>query len=165
MDHSDRTSVILTSYANGLDNFTMNVYLNMAASQFNSIMQYTTLAVIQSMILAIGKPVFAKLADVLGRATGFAISIVLFTVGTITISSSDGMVFFSCGSTGLSFNLSLLVADLTSPRWRCTISNALTIHFVINFGIASRSLTHWCPGTGDGVSGCSASSTPASRGR
>ena len=135
----------MTSYANGLDNFTMTVYLNTAASQFNGTVQYTTLAVIQSMILAGGKPVFAKLADVLGRAAALALSVLLFAVGTITISSSHGisglaagMVFFSCGNTGLSFNLSLLVADLTSPRWRCTISNALAFHFVINFGIASH---------------------------
>ncbi|KND86480.1 Siderophore iron transporter mirC [Tolypocladium ophioglossoides CBS 100239] len=139
------TSVVLTAYANGLDNFTMTVYLNAAASQFNGIVQYTTLAVIQSMILAVSKPIFAKLADVLGRAAGFAIAILLFTIGTTTISSSNsigglaaGMVFFAWGNSGLSFNLSLLVADLTSPRWRCTISNVLSIHFVINFGIASK---------------------------
>lgn len=123
----------------------MSVYLNTAASEFHGVVQYTTLAVIQSMIIAAGKPVFAKLSDVLGRAAGLAISILCFTIGTVTIAASSsigalaaGMVFFSCGNTGLSFSLSLLVADLTSPRWRCTISNMLTIHFIINFGIASK---------------------------
>ncbi|KAK6387562.1 hypothetical protein LTS17_000831 [Exophiala oligosperma] len=138
-------SICLTSYANGLDNFTMSVYLNTAASEFNGIVQYSTLAVVQSMILAAGKPVFAKVADVIGRAATLALSVAVFTVGTVTISSSQnmgglaaGMVFFSLGNTGVTFSLQLLVADLTSPRWRCAISNALAIHFIINFGIASK---------------------------
>lgn len=123
----------------------MSVYLNAAASQFNGIVQYTTLAVIQSMILAAGKPVFARLADVLGRALTLIISVLLFTVGTVTIAASSeigalaaGMVFFSLGNTGVSFVIQVIVSDLTSPRWRCSISNLLTLHFVINFGIASK---------------------------
>ncbi|KIW21093.1 hypothetical protein PV08_01672 [Exophiala spinifera] len=137
--------ISLTSYANGLDNFTMSVYLNTAASEFKGIVQYSTLTVVQSMILAAGKPIFAKVADVIGRAATLAFSVTIFTVGTITISSSQnisglavGMVFFSLGNTGVTFVLQLVVADLTSPRWRCTISNVLSIHFIINFGVASK---------------------------
>lgn len=137
--------IALTAYANGLDNFTMSVYLQEAASEFNGIVQYTTLAVIQSMILGVGKPIFAKLANTFGRAFTYAISILFFTVGTIVISSSRsiqglgaGMVFFSIGNTGITFSQSVTIADLVGVRWRTTIGNVFAIHFVINFGIASK---------------------------
>ncbi|KAL2436197.1 Low affinity heme transporter str3 [Exophiala dermatitidis] len=137
--------VALIAYVNGLNLFCLAVYLNTAAAQFNGIVQYTTLAVIQSMLLAAGKPPFAKLADIIGRAVTYAVSILFFTVGTIVIASSQGigglaagMVIFALGDCGITLCQQLVLADLISPRWRCTYSNLLAFHFIINFAIASK---------------------------
>ncbi|CAK7219531.1 hypothetical protein SBRCBS47491_003884 [Sporothrix bragantina] len=138
-------SVLLMCYANGLDNFTMGVYLQTAASQFNGITQYTTIAVIQSMLLGVLKPFWARFADLFGRAAGFALSILLFTVGVIIVAASQsikdlsaGIVFFAIGSTGISLCIDLVLADLVTARWRPTVSALLTVHFIINFGVSSK---------------------------
>ena len=105
------------------------------------------------MILGVGKPVFAKIADTFGRAASYIISIVFFTIGTITIASSQsiqnlgaGMVFFSIGNTGITFSQQVVLADLVGTRWRTTVSNALAIHFIVNFGIASKITSALIPG-------------------
>ncbi|KAL1889435.1 hypothetical protein Sste5346_008919 [Sporothrix stenoceras] len=139
------TSVLLIAYANGLDNFTMSVYLQTAASQFKGITQYTTLAVIQSMLLGVLKPFWARFADLFGRATGYALSILLFTIGVIIMAASQsikdlgaGIVFFAIGSTGVSLCQDLVLADLVSARWRPTVGALMTVHFIINFGVSSK---------------------------
>ncbi|CAK7235679.1 hypothetical protein SEUCBS140593_009360 [Sporothrix eucalyptigena] len=137
--------VLLIAYANGLDNFTMSVYLQTAASQFNGITQYTTIAVIQSMLLGVLKPFWARFADLFGRAAGYGLSILLFTVGVIIMAASQsikdlsaGIVFFAIGSTGVSLCQDLVLADLVSARWRPTVGALLTVHFIINFGVSSK---------------------------
>ncbi|CAK7198955.1 hypothetical protein SEUCBS139899_001623 [Sporothrix eucalyptigena] len=52
--------MVASFYVLGLNSFTMAVYLINAASLFNSTVQYSTLAVIESMILAIGQPPLAS---------------------------------------------------------------------------------------------------------
>ncbi|CAK7244839.1 MAG: hypothetical protein STHCBS139747_006387 [Sporothrix thermara] len=139
------TGVLLMSYANGLDSFTMSVYLQTAASQFRGITQFTTIAVIQSMLLGVLKPFWARFADLFGRAASLALSILLFTVGVIIMAASQsikdlsaGIVFFAIGSTGVSLTIDVVLADLVSARWRPTVAALLTAHFIINFGVSSK---------------------------
>ncbi|EIW65484.1 hypothetical protein TREMEDRAFT_36224, partial [Tremella mesenterica DSM 1558] len=137
--------IILTAYVSGLDNFTMNVYLIYGATVFNGLVQWTTLAVIQSMIFAIGKPIYAKTADIFGRAFVYALSLLFLTIGTLVIATSQGIntlaggvVFFALGNCGLTLVQQLILADLVPPRWRALVGQAVTLHFVINFGISSK---------------------------
>ncbi|KAH8660542.1 hypothetical protein BX600DRAFT_467839 [Xylariales sp. PMI_506] len=88
------------------------------------------------MILVVGKPIWAKYADLFGRAASYATSILFFTVGTIVIASAQsiqalsvGMVFLSISHTGITLSQQLVLVDLVGTRWSTTISNALAVHF------------------------------------
>ena len=132
-------------YVLGLDSFTMAVYLINASSNFNSYVQYTTLAVIESMILAVGQPPFAKIADVFGRPFSWVFSITFYIIGTIIMASSNtfptlaaGIIFYSIGYTGITFLQQLVLADLVTPSRRVLISNLLLFPYLINFGVAGK---------------------------
>lgn len=123
----------------------MPVYLQQAAAQFHGITQFTTLAVIQSMLLGVLKPFWARFADLFGRAAGFAVSILLFTLGVVVLATANniqslgaGIVFLAIGATGVSMCLNLLIADLVSARWRPAVAALTTVHFIINFGVSSK---------------------------
>ncbi|CAK7204563.1 hypothetical protein SEUCBS139899_007321 [Sporothrix eucalyptigena] len=138
-------SFALAIYVMGLSSMTLAVYLNTAASVFNSLVQYTTLGTVQDIIYGVGNVVFAKLADGVGRPFVFSFSIVSWAVGTIIMASSHsiatlsaGMIFYSFGNTGLILARNLLLADLVPAHWRCTANNLLLAPFIINFGVSSK---------------------------
>ena len=87
----NRGSVGLLAYVNGVINYTVIVYLQTAAAEFKSIVQFTTLAVVQTMMVAAAKPMFAKFADIFGCSTSFIIAICLQTIGAIVLASVHGI--------------------------------------------------------------------------
>ncbi|CAK7262836.1 hypothetical protein SEPCBS119000_000187 [Sporothrix epigloea] len=138
-------SILLMSYVNGLFNFTLSVYVQTAAAQFRGITQYTTILVIQGMLLGVLKPFWARLADLFGRAASLTVALLLFTVGIVIAAASQsikdlsaGTIFYAIGGTGVSLCVDLVLADLITARWRPTIGALLTVHFIINFGVASK---------------------------
>ncbi|CAK7223646.1 hypothetical protein SCUCBS95973_005250 [Sporothrix curviconia] len=138
-------SMVASFYVLGLNSFTMAVYLIDAASLFNSTVQYSTLAVIESMILAIGQPPFAKLADIIGRPWSWVFSLGFYVLGTIIMAAchdfatlATGVVFYAIGYTGITFLQQLVLADLVPPNRRVLVSNLLLFHYFINFGVAGK---------------------------
>ncbi|CAK7271722.1 hypothetical protein SEPCBS119000_004750 [Sporothrix epigloea] len=137
--------LVLSFYLLGLNSFTMAVYLINAAALFNSSVQYSTLAVIESMILAIGQPPFAKLADIIGRPWSWVFSLGSYVLGTIIMATSNnfatlatGVIFYAIGYTGITFLQQLILADLVAPNRRVLVSNLLLFHYFINFAVASK---------------------------
>ncbi|CAK7238845.1 MAG: hypothetical protein STHCBS139747_000265 [Sporothrix thermara] len=138
-------SMVASFYVLGLNSFTMAVYLINAASLFNSTVQYSTLAVIESMILAVGQPPFAKLADIIGRPWSWVFSLGFYVLGTIIMAAcrdfatlATGVVFYAIGYTGITFLQQLVLADLVPPHRRVLVSNLLLFHYFINFGVAGK---------------------------
>lgn len=74
----------LLAYCYGLDNNTMYAYLQAAATEFEKFTLYTTLAIVQQVIIAVAKLPVAKLSDVFGRAEAFCISLFFYVVSLLT---------------------------------------------------------------------------------
>lgn len=155
-----------------------------------------TIATVQAIIIAVGKPFMAKLADVVGRGEAFLVVAVLYVVGYVsslasfpiclpscslpfallpsqspfpisrhllspgptdtqlTIASAYsitqiavGNVFYAFGYTGLQMLQQIIIADMTSLRWRGLVGGLATAPFLINIfasaEIASRVLPNW----------------------
>ena len=58
-------------------------YQAFATSSFMMHSSLSTIAVVQAIILAIAKPVSAKISDVFGRAEAFILSVIFYVVGYI----------------------------------------------------------------------------------
>jgi len=84
-------SLALIAYVYGLDNNTMYAYLQQASNDFDQYLLYTTLAIIQQVIIAVAKLPVAKLSDVFGRAEAFTISLFFYVIGFIVIAAAQNM--------------------------------------------------------------------------
>nr|XP_018267067.1 uncharacterized protein I303_01050 [Kwoniella dejecticola CBS 10117]OBR89225.1 hypothetical protein I303_01050 [Kwoniella dejecticola CBS 10117] len=92
-----------------------------------------------AIIIAVGKPLMAKLADVIGRAETFVIVTVLYVVGYIVIATANdvnqiagGQVLYSFGYTGLQMLQQIVIADMTNLRWRGLVTGLVSAPFIIN---------------------------------
>lgn len=91
------------------------------------------------MIIAVGKPVIAKLADVTSRATSYLIVLCFYVLGYIVIASAHdintiaaGIVLYAVGYTGLQLLTQIIIADITTMRWRGFVSSLVSMPFVVN---------------------------------
>ncbi|OCF32016.1 hypothetical protein I316_06402 [Kwoniella heveanensis BCC8398] len=111
-------------------------------------------------------PDTAKIADLFSRPTAILISLVPYLVGTIAGSNnvqtvSAAQVSSTVGNTGLYFMQELIVADLTSIRWRGAVQGLLSLPFVTNAFVGAdiaTSIEAYSETAGDGDAGCAASS-------
>ncbi|KAK0468474.1 drug:h+ antiporter [Desarmillaria tabescens] len=116
----------------------------------------STIQTAQSIIIACGKPVIAKVADVSSR--GFAyVFFVLNTelVGYIVIASAQniqtvagGIVLYAVGYTGLQLLTSIIIADITTLQWRGFAVGMTSLPFIINAFIGSNVSTQILNGAG-----------------
>ncbi|OCF39480.1 hypothetical protein I317_06698 [Kwoniella heveanensis CBS 569] len=106
------------------------------------------------------------IADLFSRPTAILISLVPYLVGTIAGSNnvqtvSAAQVSSTVGNTGLYFMQELIVADLTSIRWRGAVQGLLSLPFVTNAFVGAdiaTSIEAYSETAGDGDAGCAASS-------
>lgn len=66
-----------------LDGTTTYFYLPLATSAFAMHSSLSTVGVVNAIVIALTKPIAAKLSDVIGRAEAFSITVVLYTIGYI----------------------------------------------------------------------------------
>jgi len=66
-----------------LDGTTTFFYGPLATSAFSVHSSLSTIGVVNAIVLALTKPIAAKLSDVIGRAEAFAITIMLYTLGYV----------------------------------------------------------------------------------
>ncbi|THH07782.1 hypothetical protein EW145_g3143 [Phellinidium pouzarii] len=123
-------SLGLASYIYSLDSSTTSNYLSFAASSFGEHSLISSVQVAQSVIIAVGKPVIAKVADVTSRAYAYlgVCYIVIASaqrIGTI----AGGIVVYAVG---LQLLTQIIIADLTTLKWRALVSSLTSLPFVIN---------------------------------
>ncbi|WVQ85445.1 hypothetical protein IAT38_007610 [Cryptococcus sp. DSM 104549] len=149
----------LSAYIYSLDGVTTWQYLSYATS---SVLEHSvsgTISTAQAIIVAVGKPLMAKLADVVGRGETFIIVTVLYVVGYIVIATANdvgqiagGSIIYSFGYTGLQMLQQIVIADMTSLRWRGLVSGLVSAPFIINnfvsAEIAEGVLPNWRWGYG-----------------
>lgn len=101
-----------------------------SAFQYHSLTP--TIGIISSIFGGICNLTIAKILDIFGRQKGYAISLMLATLGLVMMAATNSIemyaaaqVFSTVGSTALFFTVSIFVADTTSMRNR-GVMTALT---------------------------------------
>lgn len=91
-----------------------------------------------SIISAVFKPPIAKFSDVIGRAETYLFIICCYIVSYILCASSKnfntyagGYVLYSVGQSGVTILNAVLIADMSSMRWRAFSYNILYLPFLI----------------------------------
>ncbi|KAH6874654.1 ferrichrome-type siderophore transporter [Coprinopsis sp. MPI-PUGE-AT-0042] len=132
-------SLGLAAYIYSLDGTTTWAYLAFALSSFGGHSFISTVQVAQSIIIAVGKPVIAKVADVKSRPVAYVIVLVFYVIGYIVIASAKnagtiggGIVIYAVGYTGLQLLTQIIIADVTSLKWRGLVSGLISLPFVVN---------------------------------
>jgi MFS family permease len=138
-------SLGLAAYVYSLDGTTTYYYLQFATSELNGHSLLTTVAVVQAMIIACGKPIIAKVSDVTSRGYAFLVVLVSYVIGYIIIASAKsvgavaaGIVFYAMGYTGLQVLNSIIIADITTLKWRGLVSGLMSLPFVVNAFVAAN---------------------------
>ncbi|KAI0742109.1 MFS general substrate transporter [Daedaleopsis nitida] len=140
----------LASYMYSLDNQTTYNYLQFATSHFGQHSLISTIQVVQSILgeFACGKPIIAKVADVTSRATAYLVVLVFYVSGYIVIAISPnvgtlavGIVLYAIGYTGLQLLTSVIIADITTLKWRGLVSGLASTPFIVNAFLGSKLAT------------------------
>ncbi|KAG8830512.1 hypothetical protein FRC17_004763 [Serendipita sp. 399] len=138
-------SIGLAAYVYSLDYTTTYFYTPFATSSFTVHSLLSSIEVVSQIILAVGKPVVAHIADLKSRPFAFIIVITFYVVGYILIASSHGVsqyaagkVFQSAGQTGLQLLSQVIVADITPLKWRGFVTACLSGPFIINSFVGSK---------------------------
>ncbi|KAM5541824.1 hypothetical protein V8D89_004553 [Ganoderma adspersum] len=134
----------LASYVYSLDGTTTNNYLAFATSAFDKHSLISTITVAQSII----RPVISKVADVTSRATAFLVILVFYVLGYIVIASANGVgalaagiILYSVGFTGFQLLMSIIVADITTLKWRGLVASLTSAPFIVNAFVGSNVAT------------------------
>ncbi|CDO70201.1 hypothetical protein BN946_scf184942.g1 [Trametes cinnabarina] len=134
--------IALASYIYSLDGQTTYSYLAFATSAFDKHGLISTIQVAQSIIIACGKPVIAKVADVSSRGTSYLVVLVFYVIGYIVIASANGVGALAAGiilyAIGLQLLTQIIIADITTLKWRGLVSSLTSAPFIINAFIGSN---------------------------
>ncbi|KAK0442475.1 drug:h+ antiporter [Desarmillaria tabescens] len=145
----------LSAYIYSLDGQTTWAYLAFAASSLNDHSLISTIQVAQSIIIACGKPVISKVADVQSRGTAYVAVLIFYVIGYIVIASAHsiqtiagGIILYAIGYTGLQLLTQIIIADITTLQWRGLVSGLMSLPFIINAFIGSNISTQVLHGAG-----------------
>ncbi|TEB20096.1 ferrichrome-type siderophore transporter [Coprinellus micaceus] len=148
-------SLGLAAYIYSLDGTTTYAYLAFAVSSFGRHSFISTIQVAQGIIVAVGKPVIAKIADVRSRGFAYVFVLIFYVVGYIVIASAKnaesiagGIIVYSVGYTGLQLLTQIIIADITTLKWRALVSASMSLPFVINAFVGSNISTNMLEGAG-----------------
>ncbi|KAJ3008676.1 hypothetical protein HKX48_008399 [Thoreauomyces humboldtii] len=150
--------VAMICYTYSLDGVTTYLYQAYATSSFSEHSDLGAIVTAQAIVLAVSKPVAAKISDVFGRAEAFTVAIVLYVFGYILLAAckifetyAAGAIIYYIGYASVQILIQILIADVTNLRWRGLISSLTAMPFFINFAIGSniaakvieKSTWHW----------------------
>ncbi|RDB27339.1 Siderophore iron transporter 3 [Hypsizygus marmoreus] len=148
-------SLGLAAYIYSLDGTTTYTYLAYAASEFKDHSLISPIQVAQSIIVAVGKPVVAKIADVSSRGSAYAFVLVFYVVGYIVIASAQniqtvagGIILYAVGYTGLQLLTQIIIADITTLKWRGLVSALMTTPFIVNAFVGANVSANVIQGAG-----------------
>ncbi|KIJ58509.1 hypothetical protein HYDPIDRAFT_178059 [Hydnomerulius pinastri MD-312] len=126
----------LASYIYSLDASTTSVYLTFATSSFGEHSLISSITVAQSLIVAVGKPVIAKVADVSSRGTayvGVCYTVIASAPNVSTI--AGGIILYAVG---LQLLTQIIIADITTLAWRGLVVSLVSAPFLVNAFIGSN---------------------------
>ncbi|KAL1971968.1 hypothetical protein VTN31DRAFT_2056 [Thermomyces dupontii] len=122
----------------------VNTLTPYVTSSFQEHSLTATTAIVAGLVGGLVKLPYAKLLDVWGRAQGFALMIGLLTIGLIMMAGCNNVqtycaaqVFYWIGYNGLSFTITIFIADTSSLRNRA---------FMIAYSASPSIATTWAYG-------------------
>ncbi|KAI6137173.1 major facilitator superfamily domain-containing protein [Pisolithus sp. B1] len=132
-------SLALASFVYSLDASTTSAYLTFATSSFGEHSLIGAITVVQSLIVAVGKPVIAKIADVSSRGTAYVTVLCFYVLGYSVIASAQGVgaiaggiILYAIGNTGMQLLTQIIIADITTLSWRGLVVSLASTPFIIN---------------------------------
>ncbi|EIW85960.1 MFS general substrate transporter [Coniophora puteana RWD-64-598 SS2] len=135
----------LASYIYSLDSSTTQAYLTFATSALGAHSLLSSVTVAQSLIIAVGKPVIAKVADISSRGNAFVGVLFFYVVGYIVIATAKGIgqlaggiILYAIGYTNLQLLTQIIIADITTLKWRGLVSSMVSLPFLFNSFIGSN---------------------------
>ncbi|KAF7338159.1 hypothetical protein MVEN_02040800 [Mycena venus] len=138
-------SLGLAAYIYSLDSTTTYTYLTYATSEFGSHNLLGPIQVAQGIIVAVGKPVIAKVADVGSRGTAYCGVLIFYVIGYAVIATAQsiqavaaGVVLYAIGYTGLQLLTQVVIADITTLKWRGLVLSLNSVPFLINAFVGSN---------------------------
>ncbi|KAJ7343319.1 major facilitator superfamily domain-containing protein [Mycena albidolilacea] len=138
-------SLGLAAYIYSLDSTTTYTFLTYATSEFKSHSLLGSIQVAQGIIIAVGKPVIAKIADVGSRGTAYFGVLIFYVVGYTVIATAQsiqavfaGVLLYAIGSTGVQLLTQVVIADITTLKWRGLVLSLNSVPFLINAFVGSN---------------------------
>jgi MFS family permease len=111
---------------------------NYAASDFGQIPSLGALQTAGTIIIAVMKPPIAKISDVAGRVETYICVVLLYIISYILCATAPsfeqyagGYVIYSIGATGMQILNQIIVADITTSRWRGLANGLINLPFMI----------------------------------
>ncbi|KAI9322771.1 major facilitator superfamily domain-containing protein, partial [Dichotomocladium elegans] len=137
--------LFVASYIYSLDGLTTYNYLAIATSTVMKHSLTGTVTVAGSIIMAVGKPFMAKLADYLGRGETYLIVLIFYIVAYILFASAQNIgqiagaqILYSVGNTGLQMMTQVIIADVTTLKYRTFVAGLLSLPYIINTPISAE---------------------------
>ncbi|KZV82502.1 drug:h+ antiporter [Exidia glandulosa HHB12029] len=147
--------IALVAYVYSLDGTTTYLYQAQATSAFQQHSSLATVAVATAIILAVTKPIAAKLSDVLGRAEAYSLAVLFYVVGYIVVASCNsigtyagGIVIYTFGNAAIQILQQIVIGDMTTLRWRGLVSSLVSVPFFINAFVAGNIAANIVTGAG-----------------
>ena len=114
-------------------------YLSYATSTVLKVSLSGTITTAAAIIIAVGKPFMAKLADIFGRGETYIAVTICYSIGYTLIATASGIeqiatgnIIYSFGYTGLQIMSQIIMADMTTLRWRGLSTALLSLPFIVN---------------------------------
>lgn len=119
------------------DNATTYNYKDIATSEFQSISLLGALSTGGTIVAAVMKPPWARLLDVIGRAETYAVTVLMYIISYAMTASaktfntySGGYIIYCLGQTGMQIFDQIIVADITTSRWRALANQLISLPFL-----------------------------------
>ncbi|KAG9225332.1 hypothetical protein CCMSSC00406_0006281 [Pleurotus cornucopiae] len=143
-------SLGLAAYIYSLDGTTTYNYLSFATSGFGHHSLISSIQVAQAVIVAVGKPVIARIADVSSRGTAYVFVRELPIARFVPLSDKYTDSYSSLGDErsavlrhrGLQLLTQVIIADITTLKWRGLVSALMSTPFIINAFVGSNISTN-----------------------
>ncbi|KAJ7172314.1 drug:h+ antiporter [Mycena filopes] len=138
-------SLGLAAYIYALDGTTTYTYLTYCVSEFGGHGLLGPIQVTQGILIAVGKPLIAKVADVGSRGTAYCGVLLFYVLGYAVIATAQsiqavtaGIVLYAIGFTGLQLLTQVVIADITTLKWRGLVLSLNSLPFLINAFVGSN---------------------------
>ncbi|KAJ6597052.1 drug:h+ antiporter [Mycena vulgaris] len=124
-------SLGLAAYIYSLDGSTTYTYLSYATSEFGGHSLIGPIQVAQGIIIAVGKPLIAEIADVGSRGAAYC-----GVLGYSVIATAQNIQTVAAGI--ILYAMRVVIADITTLKWRGLVLSLDSLPFLINAFVGSN---------------------------